>query len=185
VAPLFQGIGTHYSSLWVGTPPQRQSVIVDTGSHYTAFPCEGCVKCGPEYHTDPLFLHDRSESFEQMQCGGPGSTSSSCQVGSCAGGRCEFSQSYTEGSSWRAFAATDVLWAGRDSDDPLNAQYGASFSIPFTFGCQFSEAGLFETQLANGIMGMSDHDATFAKQLFVQGRIQHEMFTMCFQRHDE
>jgi hypothetical protein len=44
-SPLFQGMGTHYSFLWVGTPPQRVSVIMDTGSHHTAFPCTGC-KCG-------------------------------------------------------------------------------------------------------------------------------------------
>ena len=44
-APLFQGQGTHYAFIWVGTPPQRVSVIVDTGSHHTAFPCVGC-QCG-------------------------------------------------------------------------------------------------------------------------------------------
>ncbi len=43
--PLFRGQGTHYVFLWVGTPPQRVSVIVDTGSHHTAFPCVGC-NCG-------------------------------------------------------------------------------------------------------------------------------------------
>ena len=43
--PLFRGQGTHYVFLWVGSPPQRVSVIVDTGSHHTAFPCVGC-KCG-------------------------------------------------------------------------------------------------------------------------------------------
>lgn len=43
--PLFEGEGVHYVFIWVGTPPQRVSVIVDTGSHYTAFPCVGC-KCG-------------------------------------------------------------------------------------------------------------------------------------------
>jgi hypothetical protein len=43
--PLFQGMGVHYSYIWVGTPPQRVSVIIDTGSHHTAFPCVGC-KCG-------------------------------------------------------------------------------------------------------------------------------------------
>lgn len=32
VSELFQGYGTHYVDLWVGTPPQRQTVIVDTGS---------------------------------------------------------------------------------------------------------------------------------------------------------
>jgi hypothetical protein len=45
MAPLFEGLGTHYSFIWVGTPAQRVSVIMDTGSHHTAFPCTGC-KCG-------------------------------------------------------------------------------------------------------------------------------------------
>lgn len=52
-APLFRGLGTHYSFLWVGTPPQRVSVIMDTGSHHTAFPCVGC-KCG-KHVRNPLF----------------------------------------------------------------------------------------------------------------------------------
>ena len=30
-AALYQGYGTHYVDLWIGTPPQRQTVIVDTG----------------------------------------------------------------------------------------------------------------------------------------------------------
>jgi hypothetical protein len=45
ILPLFQGMGVHYAYMWVGTPPQRVTVIVDTGSHHTAFPCVGC-KCG-------------------------------------------------------------------------------------------------------------------------------------------
>ena len=28
LAALYQGLGTHYVDLWVGTPPQRQTVIV-------------------------------------------------------------------------------------------------------------------------------------------------------------
>jgi hypothetical protein len=47
--PLSQGYGTHYATVYVGTPPQRKSVIVDTGSHYTAFPCAGCTNCGEEH----------------------------------------------------------------------------------------------------------------------------------------
>ena len=41
LTPLFMGIGTHYAHVYVGTPAQRVSVIVDTGSHHTAFPCAG------------------------------------------------------------------------------------------------------------------------------------------------
>ena len=34
--PLSQGYGTHYANVWVGSPrPQRKTLIVDTGSHYT------------------------------------------------------------------------------------------------------------------------------------------------------
>jgi len=34
--PLSQGYGTHYANAWVGSPtPQRKTLIVDTGSHYT------------------------------------------------------------------------------------------------------------------------------------------------------
>jgi hypothetical protein len=33
---LSQGYGTHYANVWVGSPtPQRKTLIVDTGSHYT------------------------------------------------------------------------------------------------------------------------------------------------------
>lgn len=31
ISPVFEGLGTHYSFIWVGTPPQRVSVILDTG----------------------------------------------------------------------------------------------------------------------------------------------------------
>ena len=32
IAALYQGYGTHYVDLWIGTPPQRQTVVVDTGA---------------------------------------------------------------------------------------------------------------------------------------------------------
>jgi Xylanase inhibitor N-terminal len=67
--PLSQGYGTHFANVWVGTPtPQRKTVIVDTGSHYTAFPCTGCIKCGAPHHTDPYFRPENSKTFQQLQC---------------------------------------------------------------------------------------------------------------------
>ena len=33
ILPLFPGYGTHYAYVYVGTPPQRQSVIIDTGTY--------------------------------------------------------------------------------------------------------------------------------------------------------
>lgn len=177
VTPLNQGYGTHYVNLWVGSPtPQRKTVIVDTGSHYTAFPCTGCRSCGEGHHTDPYFDPSFSQTFRSLEC-------SECIRGAtCRDGKCAFSQSYTEGSSWDAYLAEDSLFCGGndvlDAADPANQQ----FAIPFMFGCQTTESGLFVTQLADGIMGMSAHESTLPKKLYDLGKIDHNMFTMCFSR---
>eukprot|EP00913_Durusdinium_trenchii_P014516 g13617.t1 len=41
----------YFVDLVVGTPPQRVSVILDTGSGVAAYPCANCGHCGP--HIDP------------------------------------------------------------------------------------------------------------------------------------
>jgi heat shock protein HslJ len=84
--PVHQGYGTHFATMWVGTPPQRKSVIIDTGSHYTAFPCKGCTNCGEDHHTDPYFDPDASSTFHALTC-------TECQSASCLKGKCVFSQS--------------------------------------------------------------------------------------------
>lgn len=176
-APLSQGYGTHYAHLWVGSPtPQRKSVIVDTGSHYTAFPCKGCENCGAEHHTDPYFDPDLSQTFRFLSC-------HQCELGAvCQQDKCVFSQSYTEGSSWEAFQVEDLVYlGGRDMlamADPRNTNY----AIDFMFGCQTSENGLFVTQLADGIMGMSAHQFTLTKQMYDKKKVEHNMFAMCFRR---
>jgi hypothetical protein len=175
--PLNQGYGTHYVNLWVGSPtPQRKTVIVDTGSHYTAFPCTGCTHCGDTYHTDPFFIPSQSDTFRPLEC-------NECIRGAvCKKDKCVLSQSYTEGSSWVAYLAEDELFCGGndilDAADPMNQE----FMIPFMFGCQTSETGLFVTQLADGIMGMSAHESTLPKRLYDLNKIDQNMFAICFQR---
>merc|ERR1719232_261496 len=69
VASLYEGYGTHYVDLWVGSPnPERQTLIVDTGSSLAAFPCTGCSDCGEDYHTDPAFNYELSTTFERLKC---------------------------------------------------------------------------------------------------------------------
>lgn len=133
LAPAFTGYGTHYVYLYVGTPAQRQSVIIDTGSHFTAFPCTGCSNCGS--HTDPYYDLDKSNTESIPLCGGS---------------KCLFSQSYAEGSSWHAYKVVDKIWVGGSSADEV--ANGDLYQVDYTFGCQTSEAGLFKTQLENGIM---------------------------------
>jgi hypothetical protein len=79
VGALYHGYGTHYVDLWCGSPPQRQTVIVDTGSGVTAFPCRGCKDCGaPQYHIDGYFDDLASSSFEKVACDQCSSRAGSC-----------------------------------------------------------------------------------------------------------
>ncbi|RHY42314.1 hypothetical protein DYB34_011506 [Aphanomyces astaci] len=80
--PLNLGLGTHYTWVYAGSPPQRASVIVDTGSHLMAFPCNGyahpscnvvvpnsCIRCdGCGTHTDAPFDTTKSSSLTYPSC---------------------------------------------------------------------------------------------------------------------
>lgn len=139
MTPLFPGYGTHYVYAYVGTPPQRQSLIIDTGSHFTAFPCTGCKQCGE--HTDPYWDPKKSSTSNILKCP------------NFKDGKCQVTQSYTEGSSWHGYKVQDKLWIG--GEKPHLLPKGPEYAVNFTFACQSDETGLFRTQLADGIMGMS------------------------------
>ena len=173
-APLFEGIGTHYAHIYVGTPPQRVSVIVDTGSHHTAFPCDGCRNCGK--HTDPYYKPKASSTNRELKC-------SECSGGAkCAGGHCQFSQSYTEGSSWKANQMEDRLWVGGTQAATEPAAQNEKLAIKFLFGCQYSETGLFRTQKADGIMGLSANAQTLVPQVKAAKFIESRTFALCFMK---
>ncbi|KAL7462147.1 hypothetical protein ACHAXS_002538, partial [Conticribra weissflogii] len=194
---LYQGYGTHYVDLWVGTPtPQRQTVIVDTGSGVTAFPCEECQNCGSSYHTDGYFVQSKSQTFRALSC-------NECFRGYCAtmdgSKKCRISMSYAEGSSWSAYESFDTCYAGGPHDAPLQAQGHVSsenvdhidpvdasqFAFELAFGCQVSITGLFITQLADGIMGMENDKTSFWKQMHGKNAIPRPEFSLCFSRQDE
>jgi len=114
-AELYQGIGTHYVDLWVGTPnPQRQTLIIDTGSDITAFPCDPCRDCGHDSHTDLEYNKDLSSTFHFSQC-------DACWLGTCqhdshSPSYCSMQMAYAEGSSWVAYEAKDWVYLGGRHD---------------------------------------------------------------------
>lgn len=126
VVPLTAASGTHHVTVYAGQPPQPQSLIVDTGSHLTAWTCSDCVDCGrrpalPRY--DPRASTTRRElSCGECELSSSATTSNNngdnvelCRyVGGITGEgnrrhQCPLSQRYTEGSSWSAYEINDLV----------------------------------------------------------------------------
>lgn len=174
---LYQGYGTHYVDLWVGFPtPQRQTVMVDTGSSVTAFPCAGCKNCGERFHTDSLYEYRASDTFRASTC-------DSCGLGACESGSdlCHVSINYLEGSSWNAFVGRDRVYMGGNHKGHLTLPHQDTDDFEFVFGCQTSISGQFVNQLENGILGLSKKkEGSFWFQMFAQGKILERSFSLCY-----
>lgn len=160
---------------------------MDTGSQLIAFPCSECHDCGDSYHTDGYYNEDASETFERLSC-------DECTLGRCSNSQCHLGLSYQEGSSWSAYEAKDIMYAGGMHDEPESyvkdtsysngddIHHASAFSTEIKFGCQTSLTGLFKTQLADGILGMSDEGGAFWRQLLNGGVISKQQFSLCFSR---
>jgi hypothetical protein len=193
--------------LWCGSPPQRQTVIVDTGSGVTAFPCSGCKDCGsPDYHIDRLFVEEESDTFHESTCTKTGDCI--MQRSNCQGNSCKIRMSYAEGSRWNAYEAVDRCYVAGPHETPLmvvnsnnnndsnnnsndsnadaddmDPRHAVDLAFDMTFGCQTLVTGLFKTQLADGIMGMSNQKSTFWSQMFQAGKMgSDQRFALCFSR---
>ncbi|CBJ25999.1 aspartyl protease [Ectocarpus siliculosus] len=174
--PLFLGYGTHFAYIYAGTPPQRASVIINTGSHFSAFPCSECRSCGN--HTDPYWDPSQSSTAHIVTCD---------ETERCHGAykcqsdkKCVLREHYTEGSSWRAKQVDDLLWVGERTLSDSQKHDDSAFSVDFTFGCIESLTGLFKTQLADGIMGLNADSRTLITQLATAGKISERKFSLCF-----
>ena len=105
--------------------------------------------------------------------------------------------SYAEGSRWNAIEVVDKCYVAGPHETPLessssssievfddmNPRHAADLAFDMTFGCQTLVTGLFKTQLADGIMGMSNQKSTYWSQMFRAGKMgSDQQFALCFSR---
>eukprot|EP00923_Selenidium_pygospionis_P054655 GHVN01095237.1.p1 GENE.GHVN01095237.1~~GHVN01095237.1.p1 ORF type:complete len:324 (-),score=18.79 GHVN01095237.1:412-1383(-) len=172
MARLYGSIDTYayyFLDILVGMPPQRQSVILDSGSSLLAFPCKGCSLCGS--HIDSPFDFSVSKTAEWLLCHSP-----NCFSGCGEEKHCHYTQSYSEGSSIAGHYFKDVVALG---DIERNNTF-----VPYDYiGCHTRETKLFTTQKANGIMGVSypkgGRQTTIMDVLFGDGAINTAVFAIC------
>jgi hypothetical protein len=162
-------LGYYYVDLWVGTPPVKQTVIIDTGSRLTAFPCEGCTDCGK--HMDKYFDYKNSSTSQPVIC----NEEKKCYGCKKSGDSCHYSVAYAEGSSISGILMEDFIIFGDDFEH--------SHRVFMTFGCHRRETHLFRTQLADGIMGLGSGNGerpTVVELMFKDHDVSNLIFTICF-----
>ena len=172
--PLHAHSGTHHVHVYIGSPPQRQTLIVDTGSRVMAFPCKPCANCGT--HVSPYFDARQSTTYRESTCG-------ECLLGGIAkcslfGNQCEINQKYTEGSTWTAKEGEDMVWLGT-SDVTESIEEHMQLAVPFAFGWQTNIKGLFQKQYADGILGLAQHETSIVAAYYNAGAISHNSFSLC------
>jgi Eukaryotic aspartyl protease len=198
VDPLYQGSGTHYVDLWVGCgdSPQRQTLIVDTGSSITAFPCANeCIKikqeqqqqetinqCDPyQRHFGTPYREDTSPCFRYVACQAhhecttlPSPTATNvCSNNDTT----TATTTETVGGQCRLSSAylDGSTWAAVEAMDTVYT--GGSHETPVAassrentfdlrFACQTSVTGLFQVFFEDGIMGMDRTKSSYWNQYF-------------------
>ncbi len=120
------------------------------------------------------------------------------QRSNCQSGSCKIGMSYAEGSRWNAVEVVDRCYVAGPHETPLVAdqateidlnaddmdpKHAAELAFDMTFGCQTLVTGLFKTQLADGIMGMSNQASTFWSQMYRADKMgSDKQFSLCFSR---
>ncbi|XP_057449579.1 aspartic proteinase 36-like [Lotus japonicus] len=153
--------GYYTTRLWIGTPPQKFALIVDTGSTVTYVPCSTCKHCG--LHQDPKFQPDKSKTYQPVKCR-PGCNCDKDRK------QCTYDRQYAELSSSSGVLGEDVVSFGNQSE--LGPQRAV-------FGCENVETGDLYSQHADGIIGLGRGDLSIMDQL-VGKKVLSNSFSLCY-----
>lgn len=164
----------YFLDIDIGKPSQRISLILDTGSSSLSFPCNGCKDCG--IHMEKPYNLNYSKTSSILYC-----NKSNCPYGlKCVGNKCEYLQSYCEGSQIYGFYFSDIVTL---------PSYNNKKKISFEklMGCHMHEESLFLHQQATGVLGFSltkpNGVPTFVDLLFKHTPSLKPIYSICVSEH--
>ena len=173
-------LGYYYLEAYVGTPPQKKSLIIDTGSHLTIFPCDGCKKCRD--HIYKIYNTKESSTYKNVN------PNKSYFGWTCPDHEsnhfCNFKQGYTEGSEYEGYFGIDNFVF----ENELNVE--SSKNHKHVIGCAMKETGEFYTQEADGIIGIgvdqtgkTTNPPTILDIELMEKRIDKQIFSLCIAKN--
>ena len=164
----------YYLDLYIGNSYHKQSYIIDTGSSITTSPCKPlCTNCGK--HKNPYYELQSISSILPCDSTECSTVSSHCNERS----QCGFSITYTEGSELRGVYINEVIHFTPDT----SSSSSTTTNIAIPIGCTTKETRLFASQLADGIIGLSNANESIISTLYNKGIISNNIFTICLSEH--
>jgi hypothetical protein len=171
-------LGYYYIDVYVGTPPQRKSLIVDTGSRQTIMTCESCTDCsnhmnGPfmTSESNTIGLVTRNQTNYNWKC--PSFNDENDL-------KCLFSTTYLEGSSYTGYIVKDSFVFHNEMNETDR------HSKTHLFGCATEESGEFAKQAVDGIIGFGPYSEldcldspTLLEIEYRDKRIASKLFSIC------
>ena len=163
-------INYYFTYLYLGESKQRQSYIIDTGSSITTSPCKPyCKNCGKHENNYYEINENQILNCDSSECAN--------LRNNCVKDKCSFSISYSEGSSLKGIYSNQIVRL-KNNDDDSDDEVGV---VPI--GCTMSETNLFVTQLADGIMGLSNEESNFINLLYKYNIIKNNIFSLCLSQN--
>eukprot|EP00922_Rhytidocystis_sp_ex-Travisia-forbesii_P039591 GHVS01058871.1.p1 GENE.GHVS01058871.1~~GHVS01058871.1.p1 ORF type:complete len:738 (-),score=103.44 GHVS01058871.1:746-2959(-) len=181
----------YFVDVAVGTPvPQRQSLILDTGSSVIGFPCSQCSSCSSTHLDPPLDLAG-SSTDRPLQC------SSTCTYCDTDKKKCGYSVTYLEGSSLKGYWYVDYMYflvpkfpveeapsSPRADVEVSTSNLLSHIAVYTPFGCHMEETHLFTSQEASGILGLEVW-SQYGPTTFIEAALVHtesikeKIFSLC------
>jgi hypothetical protein len=163
--------GYFYSSIYLGTPPKKFTVIVDTGSTMTYIPCISCgSSCGPNHQKTHAFDPASSDTCDVIDCSSPKCRSNACSPSH--DNACMYERVYAERSSSTGIVLEDEMHV-YDATGGRGRSRG-KWSPRVRFGCETRETGEIFAQEADGLLGLGNSEDNMVRQMGLK------QFSLCF-----